>query len=46
MTLFSKMSWVWYQSQSKKCTFMVFVGFIIGFIVFKVGKLPNPKNIL
>jgi hypothetical protein len=29
----------------EKCVFMVFKKVIIGFIVFKIGKLPNPKKI-
>jgi hypothetical protein len=28
-----------------KCAFMVFLEMILGFIVFKEGKLPNPKKI-
>jgi hypothetical protein len=28
---------------SKKCIFLVFSSFIFGYIVFKEGKLPNPK---
>ncbi len=28
-----------------KCAFMVFLGMILGFIVSKEGKLPNPKRI-
>jgi hypothetical protein len=28
-----------------KCAFMVFSGMILGFIISKEGKLPNPKNI-
>jgi hypothetical protein len=28
-----------------KCAFMVFSGTILGFIVSKEGKLPNPKKI-
>jgi hypothetical protein len=28
-----------------KCAFMVFSGMILGFIVSKEGKLPNPKKI-
>jgi hypothetical protein len=28
-----------------KCEFMVFLGMILGFIVSKKGKLPNPKKI-
>jgi hypothetical protein len=28
-----------------KCVFMVFLGMILGFIVWKEGKLPNPKKI-
>jgi len=30
---------------SKKCIFMVLFGIIIGFIVSKEGKLPDPKEI-
>jgi len=29
----------------KKCAFMVFLGMILGFIVSKEEKLPNPKKI-
>jgi hypothetical protein len=29
-----------------KCAFMVFLGMILGFIVSKEGKLPDPKKIL
>jgi hypothetical protein len=28
-----------------KCAFMVFLGMILGFIVSKEGKPPNPKKI-
>jgi hypothetical protein len=28
-----------------KCAFMVFSGMILGFIVSKIGKLPDPKKI-
>jgi hypothetical protein len=28
-----------------KCAFMVFLGMILGFIISKEGKLPNPKKI-
>jgi len=28
-----------------KCAFTVFLGMILGFIVFKEGKLPYPKKI-
>jgi hypothetical protein len=28
-----------------KCAFMVFLGIILGFIISKEGKLPNPKKI-
>jgi hypothetical protein len=28
-----------------KCAFMVFLGMILGFIVSKEGKLPDPKKI-
>ncbi len=28
-----------------KCAFMVFSGMILGFIISKKGKLPNPKKI-
>lgn len=30
---------------SKKCTFMVFSRMILGFIVSKEGKLPDPKKV-
>lgn len=30
---------------SEKCAFMVFFGIILGYIVSKEGKLPNPKKI-
>ncbi len=29
----------------KKCAFMVFLGPILGFIVYKEGKIPNPKKV-
>jgi hypothetical protein len=29
----------------EKCAFMAFLGMILGFIVFKERKLPNPKKI-
>jgi hypothetical protein len=29
----------------EKCAFMVFFGLILGFIVSKEGKFPDPKNI-
>jgi len=29
----------------EKCAFMIFSGMILGFIVSKEGKLPNPKKI-
>jgi hypothetical protein len=29
----------------KKCMFLVYSRVILGYIVFKVGKLPNPKTI-
>ncbi len=29
----------------KKCAFMVFLGLISGSIVFKEGKIPNPKKV-
>jgi hypothetical protein len=29
----------------EKCAFMIFSGMILGFIVSKKGKLPNPKKI-
>ncbi len=29
----------------KKCMFLVYSGVILGYIVFKVGKLPNSKTI-
>ncbi len=29
----------------KKCAFMVFSGLILGFIVSKEGKIPNPKKV-
>jgi hypothetical protein len=29
----------------KKCAFMVFLGLILGFIIFKEGKIPNPKKV-
>jgi hypothetical protein len=29
----------------KKCAFMVCFGIILGFIVSKLGKTPNPKKI-
>jgi hypothetical protein len=28
-----------------KCAFMVYLGMILGFIISKEGKLPNPKKI-
>jgi hypothetical protein len=28
-----------------KCACLVFLGMILGFIISKEGKLPNPKNI-
>jgi hypothetical protein len=28
-----------------KCAFMVFLGMILGFVISKEGKLPDPKNI-
>jgi len=28
-----------------KCAFMIFSGMILGFIVSKYGKLPNPNKI-
>jgi hypothetical protein len=28
-----------------KCAFMVFLRMILGFIIFKEGKVPDPKNI-
>jgi hypothetical protein len=28
-----------------KCAFMVFLRMVLGFIVFKEGKQPNPKKI-
>jgi hypothetical protein len=28
-----------------KCAFMVFLGLILGFIVFKEVKIPNPKKV-
>jgi hypothetical protein len=28
-----------------KCAFLVFSGLILGFIVSKEGKIPNPMNI-
>jgi hypothetical protein len=30
---------------SKKCMFLVYSGVILGYVVFKVGKLPNLKTI-
>jgi hypothetical protein len=29
----------------KKCAFMVFLGLILGFIVSKEGKIPNPMKV-
>jgi hypothetical protein len=29
----------------KKCAFMVFLGLILGFIVSKERKIPNPKKV-
>ncbi len=29
----------------EKCAFMVFLGLILGFIVSKEGKIPNPKKV-
>ncbi len=29
----------------KKCAFMVFSGLILRFIVYKEGKIPNPKKV-
>jgi len=31
--------------QTYKCTFMVFLGMILGFIISKEGKLLDPKKI-
>ncbi len=30
----------------EKCMFLVYLGVILGYVVSKVGKLPNPKKIL
>jgi hypothetical protein len=29
----------------EKCAFMVFLGLILGFIVSKEGKIPDPKKV-
>jgi hypothetical protein len=29
----------------KKCAFMVFLGLILGFIISREGKIPNPKKV-
>jgi hypothetical protein len=29
----------------KKCVFMVFLGLILGFIISKEGKIPNPNKV-
>jgi hypothetical protein len=32
-------------SIQKKCAFMVFLGLILGYIIFKEGKIPNLKKV-
>ncbi len=29
----------------KKCVFLVYLGVVLGYVVFKVGKIPNLKTI-
>jgi len=44
--MFSKVERIWHINMNlDKCAFMVFLGMILGFIVFKKRKLPNPKKI-
>jgi hypothetical protein len=43
--MFSKVQKNGISLNPNKCAFMVFLGMILGFIVSKEGKLPNPKKI-
>ncbi len=36
---------IWHSLNLDKCAFMVFSGMILGFIIFKEGKLQNSKRI-
>jgi hypothetical protein len=43
--MFSKVQRIFINVNLDKCAFMVFSRMILGFIVSKEGKLPNPKKI-